>query len=91
VVFLIFLVINIAERSRIFGAIAGMWLLVLGLFIIVDGIQTESGITIDDTGDTTSYEYQFIDVTLPYSTYSIVWGIVFIGISIYILYANLLK
>lgn len=91
VIFLIFLVVNIAERSTIFGGIAGMWLLVLGLAIIVSGVQTESGVSIDDSGEQTLYTYQFSDVTLPYSTYSYVWGIIMILVSVYIIYANLLK
>ena len=91
VIFLVFLVVNIAEKSYIFGAIAGMWLLVLAVFIIVTGVQIESGVEITDVGDSTQYTYQYTDATLPFSTYAYIWGIILISVSLYILYANLLK
>jgi beta-lactamase superfamily II metal-dependent hydrolase len=91
VIFLIFLIVNISQQSTIFGAIAGIWLMTLALFIIATGVQTESGVEITDVGDSTVYEYQFSDVTLPYSTYSYIWGIILILVAVYILYANLLK
>lgn len=91
VIFLIFLVVNIAERSKTFGALAGLWLMILALAIIVTGVQTESGVEITDVNDTTVYTYQYSDVTLSFSTYAYVWGIVLICVSIYILYANVLK
>jgi len=91
IIFLIFLIVNISQQSKIFGALAGIWLLVMALFIIVTGVQTESGVEISDVGESTVYEYQFSDVTLPYSTYSYIWGIILILVAVYILYANLLK
>lgn len=65
--------------------------MVLALAIIVSGVQTETGVEIIDGNASTIYSYQYDDVTLPFSTYSYIWGIVLICVSIYILYANLLK
>lgn len=88
-VFVIFLAVNILEDSHAFGIVAGLWLLLLGLAIITTGIQIESGATIIavDASETT-IEYDYVDATLPYSTYSFVWGIILILISVYIIYAN---
>lgn len=91
VIFLIFLVINIAEHSKVFGAIAGIWLMILALAIIITGVQTESGIEITDTDNSTFYNYQYTDVTLPFSTYSYIWGIILICVSLYIFYANIMS
>jgi len=89
IVFVIFLAVNILEDSNAFGIIAGFWLLLLGLAIITTGVQIESGATVTavDVGETT-IEYDYEDATLPYSTYSYIWGIILIVISIYIIYAN---
>jgi len=91
VLFIIFIVINIVERSTNFGKIAGIWLLLLGCFIIVDGVQYNSGVEVTEGADSTIVEYKYIDVTLPYSTYAFIWGIIFILVGIYIIYANSLS
>jgi len=57
----------------------------------VTGVQIESGVEITDVGDSTQYTYQYTDATLPFSTYAYIWGIILISVSLYILYANLLK
>lgn len=91
VLFVVFIVINIVERSHNFGAIAGIWLLLLGCFIIVNGIQAQTGVQVieDETGIETTFLYT--DITLPFSTYAFIWGIIFILVGIYIVYANLLS
>jgi hypothetical protein len=92
VIFAIFFFVGVCERSRIFGTIAGFWLMLLGLFTIMDGIQTEVGVTITQVNDTTlNIVYSNADLVLPFSTYAIVWGLILILVSIYIVYANLLS
>lgn len=92
VFFVIFAVINIRGNSVTFGCIAGIWILLMGLFIIMGGIQIESGAEIVEvSGTVTSITWTYDDATLAYSTYSFVWGMVFILIGVYMLYANLLK
>ena len=90
--FVIFLVVGIISNSKVFGAMSGVLLLLLGLFIITTGIQISSGADIVEASDTaTTVTWTYTDATLPYSTYSIVWGITLLLFSVYILYANLLK
>lgn len=91
VIFLIFLVINIAEHSKVFGTIAGIWLMILALAIIITGVQTETGVEITDVNDNVLYNYQYEDMTLPFSTYAYIWGIILICVSIYIFYANIMS
>ena len=87
-IFFIFLAVSITVDSGILGIISGVWLLLLGLAIIVTGIQIQSGMEINTVGQTTTYEYQYDDATLPYSTYSFVWGIILILSSMYLMYVN---
>jgi len=88
-IFIIFLIASISAESKVFGIIAGIWLLLLGVGIISDGIQIESGVNIIEVNDThTTYEYQYIDATYPFSTYSYMWGLILILTSIFIIYTN---
>ena len=89
IVFVIFLAVNLLADSHAFGIVAGLWLLLLGLAIITTGVQIESGATVlAVSASETTIEYDYQDATLPYSTYSYVWGVILILISIYIIYAN---
>jgi len=83
--------VNIAGSSTTFGLIAAMWLMVLGLAIVISGVQLQSGIAtnITDTSQTMTYTYN--DVVLPFSTYAYIWGIFFIGLSMYMLTANMMR
>lgn len=89
VVFVVLMVIHLIERSKNWGKIAGLWLLILGLFIIVDGVQYNTGVETTETAQSVVVTYQYDDVALPYSTYSYIWGIIFILLGIWIFYANL--
>lgn len=87
-VFVILFIANLYTDNPVFGLIAGMWFLILGLGIIVDGFQMQTGMTLTEAGNTTTVTNTYTDVTLPFSTYSIVWGIIILCISIYIIYRN---
>lgn len=87
-VFVILFIANLYTNNPVFGLIAGMWFLILGLGIIVDGFQMQTGMTLSTVGGTTTVTNTYTDVTLPFSTYSIVWGIIILCISIYIIYRN---
>jgi hypothetical protein len=87
-VFLILFIANLYLDNPIFGAIAGFWILILGLAVIITGIQIQSGMTLNDSGATTTVTYQYTDLTLPFSTYSFIFGFFLIGLSIYIIYKN---
>lgn len=90
VIFILFLLINISTKSTIFGYLAGFWMLLLGCFVAVTGIQIESGINIEIVGGVTVATYQYADAVLPYSVYSVVWGVFFIGLALYVIYSNFL-
>ena len=83
-IFLIFLIVNIIARSTTFGMIGGLWLMILGLAILVDGFQMQTGVT-QSAGTVTNV---YSDIVLPFSEYAFVWGVFFIGCSMYMLLAN---
>jgi len=91
VFFIIFLVVNIITNNEIFGLMAGFLLLLLSLFILVDGIQISDTIEIVTAGSTTSVSWVYEDATLPYGNYNTVFGVSFLLFAVYIIYANLIK
>lgn len=88
VVFFIFLAVSLSERSTTFGIISGIILLLLGLAVLLDGIQLRSGMTAVETGTTTDMTYVYSNAVMPFSTLAFLWGFMFVAISIYIIYAN---
>lgn len=86
-IFIILLIIHLIADSTTFGIICGFWFMILGLAILVTGIQIQTGVSISDTAITNVYE----DMILPFSTYSIVWGVTLIGISMYMVLANAMR
>lgn len=87
-IFVILFIANMYTNNAVFGIIAGMWLLIMGLGIIVDGFQMQTGVSMTEVGGVTNITNTYTDVALPFSTYSIVWGIIILCISIYIIYRN---
>jgi hypothetical protein len=91
VIWAILMFINVRAKSTSFGIFAGFWLFMLGIAIIVTGVQIETG-TITTTVNPGQYveQLQWNDVIYPYSTYSIVWGIFLFALAIYIISANII-
>ncbi len=87
-IFIVFLIVNLLGESTTFGMIAAFWILLLGLAIIITGIQVQTGVEVTDVGDTQTIVYTYTDATVPYGSFSFIWGIVFIAISMYMLLAN---
>jgi len=87
-VFVIFFIAGIAAESYALGTVAGIIFLIFGLAIIVTGVQVESGENVSFTDDGWSTETTYTDVTLPFSTYSIVFGVIFVLLSMFIIYSN---
>jgi len=87
----IFLAINLYGKSNIFGIIVGFWLALMGLGILVDGIQVQTGLTVTHVNNTNITVYDYSDLVLPFSTYSYVWGVIFLAISLYVIYANAME
>lgn len=88
-VFVIFFYVNIKEKSENFGMIAGIWFLLLGLVIAIDGLQTPGGVVETVSGSVTYINNTFIDVQLPFQAISNVWGVPFILVGFYIFWYNL--
>ena len=86
-IFIIFLIVHLIADSTTWGMIGSFWLMLLGLAILITGLQTQTGVEISDTAITNVYD----DVILPFSTYAFVWGITIIGVSMYMLLANAMK
>jgi len=86
--FAIFFIAGMAEPSYVLGIIAGILLLLLGLGIIITGIQVESGTTSTFEDGEWTIETDYADATLPFSTYSYVFGVIFILTSMFIIYSN---
>lgn len=90
IIFFIMIVIHLHQGSTNFGAIAGFWLLLMGAFIITTGIQIQSGWTTSVVDGSQITELTYTNATLPYSTYSYIWGVPLVLVGIYIVFANLL-
>jgi hypothetical protein len=88
ILFLIFFVAGINVDNPIFGLVAGSLLLLLGLGIIVSGLQISSGMNITTVGGTTNIVYEYDDVSPPFSTWGLLFGVTLLAISIYIIYRN---
>jgi hypothetical protein len=90
-IFIVFLIVNIAGNSTTFGIIDGFWLMLLGLAVIITGIQLQSGVSVSIVNGSQIVTNTYSDAVLPYSTYSFIWGLIFIGISMYMIIANGMK
>jgi hypothetical protein len=88
-IFLIMFVSNLYLNNPFFGMVAGFWLIITALAILVDGIQLQSGMNIVTVGGNTTISYSYTDLVLPFpSTASVIFGVFLIGLSIYIVYKN---
>lgn len=86
ILWVIFLSISIIEkRGIVFGFFSGLWILLLGIYLNIDGLSIQSGVN-QATG-----EFTYTAMVLPFSTYSFLWGLPFIVISIYIMYLAVTK
>lgn len=89
VIWVVFLLMStIEKKGPVFGFLAGFWILFLGIYVYLSGIQYESGMSIATVGDTTTVTYLYSDFVYPVSDYGILWGIPFIALSIYIFFIS---
>jgi len=87
-IFLIFFVAGIVTDNAVFGIVAGFILLLFALGIIVDGMQFQTGMEITTVNGTQRLTTQYSEITAPFSTWGILFGITLLAISIYLFYAN---
>jgi len=88
IVWVVFLIMScIEKRGYLFGVLAGIWIMFLGVYIIVDGLHIQDGISIviNDAGEQiVTYTYE--NLITPFSSYSTMWGLPFVLLGIYIMY-----
>lgn len=90
-IFLIFFVAGIVTDNPIFGIVAGIVLLTFALGVIVDGLQFTSGMTVSAVGNSTQVVTDYAEITAPFSTWGILFGLTLLAVSIYLFYANALE
>jgi hypothetical protein len=76
----------IERRGVVFGWLAGLWILFLGIYIYIDGLTFQSGMTITTSGSVQTAVYTYTQVVSPFSNYGILWAVPFILLGIYISY-----
>lgn len=92
ILWIVFLVMSIIERRGIvFGFLAGLWILFLGVYLYIDGFQFLSGVEMVSSGGMQTISYTYDSVVLPFSNYGLLWAIPFILLGIYILYLAVTK
>lgn len=87
VIWIILLAMSTVEtRGFVYGFIAGIWILFIGAYILLDGLQIESGSTIVASGSNFIVTKTYSEIVAPISSYSILWCVPFVLISIYQMY-----
>ena len=93
IIWVIFLTMSTIEKRGVpvFGFLSGLWILFLGVYIYLDGIEILNGMTIvgDAGNQTVIYSYQ--TVVPPFNEYSMLWGFPFILLGIYICFLSATK
>ena len=75
---------TIDKRGVVFGFIAGIWILFMGIYVILDGIQIQSGMTVTGEVGNQVIVYSYSEILPPFSNYSTMWGLPFILLGFYI-------
>ncbi len=85
---LIFLA-GLYANSSILGLFAASLIIILGAFIILQGVYIQVGETTTQTNPNQQVtETEFQQIVAPTSSYSMVWGVIMMLFGIYIMYAN---
>lgn len=82
---------TIETRGPTFEFIAGLWILFLGIYLYISGLEYVAGMTINTVGDTQTVVYNYVQIVSPFSTYKILWCIPFFALGIYIMYLAMTK
>lgn len=88
-IWVIFLAIStIEKRGIVFGFMSGLWFLLLGVFIYLDGLQYQSGMTITTNGAVETVQFVYTTVVPPNPMLSLqtLWCVPFFLIGIYLMY-----
>jgi hypothetical protein len=85
ILWIVFLIMGALEkRGVVFGFLAGLWILFLGIYIFVDGFQYRSGVTLTEGAGTCTLTYSYVSLTTPFSSIGMLWAFPFILLGIYI-------
>lgn len=92
VIWVVLLVMRTIEhRGPVFGVLAGIWIIYLGIYLFLSGLQYQSGMTIVTSGISQNITNVYSNVVMPFSNYGIVWSIPFWGLGIYICFMSVTK
>jgi hypothetical protein len=88
----IFLIMSIVEkRGIVFGFLAGLWILFLGVYLYIDGLEWQTGASIVTSGASQQITFQYSQVVAPFSNYGLLWAVPFILLGIYVTYLAVTK
>lgn len=89
IIWVIFLAMSTIEtRGFVYGFIAGIWLLILGCYIAVDGLYMDTGSSIVQSGADYIVTTVKSEIVPPFSTYGVLWSFPFIAVSMYQMYLS---
>jgi len=87
IIWVVFLVMSIIEQRGItFGFFAGLWVILFGVYIYLDGIALETGLQISYSGGSQIVERVYENSVPSFSTYGLLIGVPFVLIGLYICY-----
>lgn len=87
ILWMIFLVLSMVEtRGILFGFLAGIYPLILGVYLYLDGIQVHTGMTITSSTGLQIVEKVFTNSVPPFSSYGMLIGIPMVLLGLYISY-----
>ena len=81
----------IEKRGYVFGFLSGLWILFLGIYLILDGFQQQTGATVSVVSGVQTIQYSYSEIVAPFSGYSTMWAIPFLLLGIYIMYMVVTK
>jgi len=85
ILWVIFLIMGaIEKRGVLFGFLSGFWILILGIFVYIDGIQYRSGVNLTEGAGCCTLTYNYVNMVVPYNTVGMVWAFPFILLGLYI-------
>lgn len=86
----IFLIMGIVEeRGPVFQFMAGLWILFIGIYLYLSGLQYQSGYTTTTVGTSTAIVNVYSEVIPPVQTYRILWAIPFMALSLYLMFLSI--
>jgi len=87
IIWIVFLIMSIIEQRGItFGFLAGIYPIFLGVYLYLDGLQLEEGLSITYSTGVQTVEKVYSNSVPPFSSYGMLMGIPFVLLGLYITY-----